>query len=159
MSKWEFSKISENILEKVKQNNFYFGLFLHKNTTYGYDWVTKLIEIETGEICSSSSPKCHIPNQLKIQVWDKYIGKDTAIAKCYCCRKTEIRSRTFTAGHVLSEKDGGKTTVENLRPICSICNLSMKTMHMRDYIEKCFPENISKFDKNKAPLLKAKWFR
>ena len=53
-----------------------------------------------------------------------------------CCKKTTISSTQFHCGHVLSVKNGGLTTIENLRPICTKCNQSMQTMNMIDYVKK-----------------------
>jgi len=77
-----------------------------------------------------------IPAAIKTLVWNKYIGEKVAEAKCMCCRVTTISMRHFHCGHVLSEKYGGGTTVDNLRPICQPCNQSMACMNMADYISK-----------------------
>jgi 5-methylcytosine-specific restriction endonuclease McrA len=80
--------------------------------------------------------KRKIPKRIKTKVWNKYIpnGKESRIGKCYCCRITEIYSDDHHCGHVVSEKDGGKEIIENLRPICSSCNSSMGTQNMIDFI-------------------------
>ncbi|NDG68463.1 MAG: hypothetical protein EB135_03170, partial [Proteobacteria bacterium] len=41
----------------------------------------------------------------------------------------------FECGHIIAEAKGGETSLENLRPICSTCNKSMKTINMNDYIK------------------------
>ena len=41
---------------------------------------------------------------------------------------------TWHAGHIISESNGGKTDVNNLRPICKNCNLSMGKKNWTDYI-------------------------
>ena len=40
----------------------------------------------------------------------------------------------FECGHVKAKTNGGKNSVENLRPICGICNKSMGTNHMYDFM-------------------------
>ena len=45
----------------------------------------------------------------------------------------EISQMNFICGHVVSEFNGGKITIENLRPICVSCNLSMGTMDMNKF--------------------------
>jgi hypothetical protein len=82
--------------------------------------------------------KTPIPSALRTQVWDRYIGEEVGRCKCYCCRTNFITQRKFEAGHVLSEKKGGPTTIENLRPICSGCNKSMGAMHMADYCKQYY---------------------
>jgi hypothetical protein len=77
-----------------------------------------------------------IPAAIKTLVWNKYVGEKVAEAKCMCCRVSSISMRHFHCGHILSEKYGGGTTIDNLRPICANCNLSMNTMNMADFISK-----------------------
>lgn len=85
---------------------------------------------------SKPKKKEPIPAAIKTLVWNKYIGDKVAEAKCMCCRVTSISMRHFIAGHILSEKYGGGVTVDNLRPICSNCNLSMGSNNMADFISK-----------------------
>lgn len=42
----------------------------------------------------------------------------------------------FHAGHIISDKDKGKVELENLRPLCSKCNLSMGSENMFEFISK-----------------------
>ena len=78
-----------------------------------------------------------IPKTLKINVWNHYIGNEVGSAKCMCCQECEIIQGHFEAGHVISERDGGGTTIENLRPICSLCNKSMGSKHMLEFMREC----------------------
>lgn len=82
--------------------------------------------------------KKSIPKSLKKVVWDTYIGKEKGISPCLCCNHEEIRQIDFHCGHIVSESDGGATCVENLRPICAQCNLSMGKMNMNDFKNKFF---------------------
>lgn len=75
-------------------------------------------------------PKKSIPKILKDLTWQKWIGDDIAKAKCMCCGINDIKMNSFHCGHVLAEADGGPTTVDNLRPVCATCNLSMRTQNM-----------------------------
>lgn len=43
---------------------------------------------------------------------------------------------SFHCGHVISEKNNGEITVDNLRPICQNCNSSMGTTDMDEFISK-----------------------
>lgn len=70
-------------------------------------------------------PKQKISKVLKMQVWDKYVGKSVASILCPNCNIIEIRMDAFEAGHVQPESKGGLATVENLRPICNTCNKSI----------------------------------
>ena len=90
---------------------------------------------------------------MRDQVWDVNNGKKNGVGPCFVC-KTEIDSKKFVCGHVLAESNGGETTLENLRPICSDCNLGMSTMHMKEYMIKAgkykgeFENNNSNNDDN-----------
>lgn len=79
--------------------------------------------------------KNKIPVIVRHAVWDKYFY-GLSIGKCTCCNITPISLVNFDCGHIVSEKDGGKITLDNLRPICRPCNLSMKTKNMNNFIEE-----------------------
>ena len=76
--------------------------------------------------------KCIIPKALREQVWIKYFGKKYK-HKCYIfwC-KNDISVFDFQVGHNIPESKGGETVLENLRPICSRCNLSMSNTYTID---------------------------
>jgi 5-methylcytosine-specific restriction endonuclease McrA len=82
-----------------------------------------------------------IPGTVKTDVWHTYIGNDKGEGDCYCCKKKVITMRNFEAGHVISDRDGGQPTVDNLRPICRECNGSMGSQHMENFIQKYYPNN------------------
>ena len=81
-------------------------------------------------------PKKTIPKILKDLTWAKWIGDHIAKTKCLCCGVNDIKMNSFHCGHVIAEADGGPTTVENLRPICATCNLSMRTQNMVKFKEQ-----------------------
>lgn len=66
-----------------------------------------------------------IPRALREQVWLKTFGR-VYQHKCHIswCRNT-ITVFDFHMGHDIPESKGGETTITNLKPICSRCNLSM----------------------------------
>ena len=66
-----------------------------------------------------------IPKAVKEQLWLRDMGKEFQ-GKCmtsWC--KNIISLFDFQCGHNIPESKGGKTTLENLVPICSRCNTSM----------------------------------
>ena len=81
-------------------------------------------------------PKKTIPKILKDLTWSKWVGDNVAKTKCLCCGVNDIKMNSFHCGHVVAEADGGPTTVENLRPICATCNLSMRTQNMVKFKEQ-----------------------
>lgn len=96
-----------------------------------------------------------IPKSLKILVWDKNIGKEKGIGECDVC-KSDIDSKNFECGHIISVKDGGETNIENLLPICSSCNKSMGTQNLHDFKEKYFQgmnkKNTIQKESKKTPV-------
>lgn len=98
-----------------------------------------------------------IPQAIRNAVWNKYAGSDVAKCLCYTGCGETISRANFECGHVLAEAHGGPVNVENLRPICSLCNKSMGTMCMLDFIlvyklkspqdktldVECDPEDVS----------------
>jgi hypothetical protein len=80
--------------------------------------------------------KKSIPLSLKALVWNKYIGEEKGIGYCQCCRKNIIKQISFHCGHIISEKNGGSTTLNNLIPLCQTCNLSMGKQNMNDFVKK-----------------------
>ena len=80
--------------------------------------------------------KRKIDFRVRQNVWNKYIGESIAKSKCYCCKMTDISMFNFNCGHVISVHDGGTIDIENLRPICQTCNLSMGTQNMFEYIKE-----------------------
>ena len=85
--------------------------------------------------------KKSIPKSLKKQTWDKWVGPSIGAAKCLCCNHEEIRQIEFHCGHIIAEVNGGSTTVDNLRPICAQCNLSMGSMNLLEFKKKYFLTN------------------
>jgi hypothetical protein len=65
-------------------------------------------------------------------VWNTYFKTIDAI--CTCCNHEKISRGNFQCGHIISEKHGGTLNISNLKPICALCNTSMGTMNMNDFI-------------------------
>jgi hypothetical protein len=79
-----------------------------------------------------------IPKSIKEKVWYTYMGKQRTEGICPCCLSEPIKIMHFHAGHVISEANGGKATLDNLRPICGRCNLQMGAMNMNEYMMKFY---------------------
>lgn len=73
--------------------------------------------------------KTKIPKALREQVWLKHIGKkfESKCKTAWCKNKMSVFD--FQCGHDVPESHGGETSVENLVPICSRCNLSMSNTY------------------------------
>ena len=71
------------------------------------------------------SKKKKITPKLRILVWKKEFG-DENMGKCPLCNviiNNDING--FHCSHIISEFNGGETILENLRPLCSTCNIKM----------------------------------
>jgi hypothetical protein len=82
-----------------------------------------------------SKPKKSISASLRQKVWNQYIGLSVGETLCKCCNTNIISQLRFHCGHVIAEACGGETTIENLRPICEKCNLSMGTQNLNDFAQ------------------------
>ena len=80
--------------------------------------------------------KQSIPKNVRIIVWNHYIGDDIIKHRCLCCKKVLISNTNFEVGHVISEKNGGTHEINNLRPICFACNHSMGAENMIEFVVK-----------------------
>lgn len=94
--------------------------------------------VKTKASVTTINKKKQIPKALKKLVWDTWVGSNVGCTKCLCCNHEKIRQIEFHCGHIVSESTGGKIMVNNLRPICAQCNLSMGTMNMNEFKDKYF---------------------
>ena len=96
----------------------------------------RLDEEKKKEKEEAKKKKQSIPKNVRIIVWNHYIGEDLIKHRCLCCKKVLIANTNFEVGHVISEKNGGTHEINNLRPICFACNHSMGTENMIDFVVK-----------------------
>ena len=73
-----------------------------------------------------------IPKALKNEVWDNSIGREKGVGHCYCCSK-EIDSKHFECGHIVAVSNGGTNAIQNLKPVCSLCNKSMGSKNLEEF--------------------------
>lgn len=86
-------------------------------------------------IKKTKKPKVKIPATLRNSVWNVYIGKNKE-GLCFCCNTEPITTGNFECGHIVAEVNNGELTLQNLRPICSLCNKSMSTKNMEIFMNK-----------------------
>ena len=69
--------------------------------------------------------KEQIPKRIRELVWTTYNG-EVFTSKCYVSWCTNnINVFSFQTGHDIPESKGGTLDIDNLKPICGSCNLSM----------------------------------
>jgi 5-methylcytosine-specific restriction endonuclease McrA len=76
-----------------------------------------------------------IPVAVKNTLWSLYFENNIQ-GNCQCCKTENISKNNFDCGHIISEKNGGKVELENLKPICRACNSSMSTNNMNEFMIK-----------------------
>ena len=92
--------------------------------------------------------KKKIPKALAEQVWITAMGHrfDAKCRVSWCTNRINVFD--YECGHNVPESKGGKTTLDNLVPICARCNRSMGDMYTID-------EWVRKF----APPIRSQWAR
>ena len=97
--------------------------------------VLPIAQISEAPPIKKRTKKEKIPATLKNILWHKYF--DTSLTGvCQCCKVETISKAIFDAGHVISEKNGGQVILENLKPICKLCNSSMGKTNMDEFMKK-----------------------
>ena len=78
----------------------------------------------------------NISKALRSAVFGRYqLSFDQAY--CYVGCGGKLDPFNFECGHVSSCKEGGETTLDNLRPICERCNRSMGAKNMYLFVKEC----------------------
>lgn len=114
---------NQTILNTLSKNNcLYLGMIPNQ-------WINHLVQIP------ENNYEDNITQSFRNTLWIKYCG-ETYKTKCLCCNSNEISVHNFECGHILSKKNGGLISIENIVPICSFCNRSMGSTHMFKYMEK-----------------------
>ena len=80
-----------------------------------------------------TSLRPNIPKNIRTEIWEKQHGKECYTGYCYCCLE-KLLIDNYEAGHIKPYFHGGSDTVDNLKPICKSCNISMTTLHMYEYM-------------------------
>lgn len=76
-----------------------------------------------------------IPATVRNTIWKLHVGNKTE-TKCFCCSVEPITKGNFDCGHIISDSEGGKIKLDNLRPICGLCNKSMGTQDMMEFMKE-----------------------
>ncbi len=88
--------------------------------------------------------KDKIPKALREQVWIQTIGnKFTSKCPVKWC-KNKITPFDFHVGHNIPETKGGTLDINNLKALCSRCNLSMNSQYTIDEWQKISQPKKSK---------------
>ena len=84
-------------------------------------------------------PRRKLDGGERCTLWEKYCG-EIYNGHCFCCNKANITPFNFHCGHVEAHSNGGSDTLDNFRPLCVNCNLSMRAQNMEQYMKMKYPE-------------------
>jgi hypothetical protein len=136
------TKYNDKCIEKVEKLSDKHVLYLCNDIEdniwlYNTDWINEFIEHrnKTNDVLLNKRKKIS-PKERKM-VWQKDFN-DTEKGICKVCNKIEININTFHCGHIISHKNGGETSFENLKPICVVCNNKMGSMNLYEYMKNIF---------------------
>ena len=154
----EFQKKYEKRINKFKDDQEFIDWFEIENQEHGIYLRSRndekienaIMKIDSMEGRLRSSKKFYlgtyflknitsnVSNSLKKKLWNQWklsLNNTEELVLCPCCESEYIAGYDFHAGHKISFKNGGSTSLDNLIPLCSSCNLSMGTMNYEDYKE------------------------
>lgn len=114
---------NNNLLNIIKEEDcLYFGML----PTEWYLYLDELPDVISEDKISQS---------LRQKVWTKHSNNLLEI-KCLCCNLNIINAFTFECGHIIAKSKDGKCNINNLVPICGLCNKSMSNIDMDIFMEK-----------------------
>ena len=103
---------------------------------YCYECNKKSNDTSDVSVCSDTIYKKEtIPKTVRNCVWLNYFQMERE-GKCKCCLRETISISNFHCGHIKAEANGGTTTLDNLKPICMLCNCSTQKQDMHEFIKK-----------------------
>ena len=123
---------AEKCEQKCPERPLYLGVFRK------FEWVDRiLLKVTTPN--SMYLQMKHVPFNFRMkikkpmrrEVWKKR-NQESITGHCYACHKV-LHYDAFECGHVVSVFYGGATTVNNLEPICRLCNADMGIEHLDDF--------------------------
>lgn len=88
-----------------------------------------------GNCLKKTQSKNRIPYSLRESVWIKYNGNKLK-GVCYSCGRKINKNDKWHCSHVISYAKGGKNVIDNLRPCCQYCNLSMGNQNLYTFIKE-----------------------
>ena len=137
--KWNIKhayELKHKCIEKSLKTNkpLLLGMYDH------FEWIDLLVRCREEHLDFKKVPhyplnyRERISKPLRRRVWEKRNGKSLE-GKCYCC-KEDVGYDAFECGHIQPVFYGGSTTVDNLEPICKICNRDMGTENLEVFVRK-----------------------
>jgi hypothetical protein len=124
--KWGIKDITKYI-GKINDlpNRCYLGL-------YKTEWIDILVDCPPDKYDQIEhlleGHRTPISKLLRKEVWNSRLMD----GECYCCTQP-ITFDNFECGHIVAVSKGGRTTLDNLKPICRPCNMDMRNTNLEEY--------------------------
>jgi len=101
------------------------------------------VEIVTsaGIIVGNIIKRKAIPKAVKSTLWNIHFTENNAKGECKVCSK-EIKMTDFDAGHIIAVTNGGSDNLDNLMPVCSLCNKSMGVQNLNEFKKLYFEKEL-----------------
>ena len=112
-----------------------FGTWTEDVTKFVAEWCPRKTAPQQ-PVAEPKPKRKNLTKKMKQLVWDTYAGQGVGAAKCCCCHSAQITPFEFECGHIVAVAKGGTNVLPNLRPVCSLCNKSMGTTNMRDFVQE-----------------------
>ena len=136
------TKYNQKCIDKVEKLNEKHVLYICNDIDddiwlNNKDWIQEFCDIKLKCNQSDNLKRKKLSMKERKLVWEKDF-KETEKGICKVCNEIEISIHTFQCGHIISHKNGGKTTIENLKPICIKCNNKMSSTNLYEYMKNIY---------------------
>ena len=91
---------------------------------------------QTNHEKSNKYSKENLSRNVFVMLYGLIFFNDSRVGMCQCCLREQITIGNFHAGHIIAHANGGLTTLDNLTPICMLCNTSMGPYDLNEFIKK-----------------------
>jgi len=129
----------KNMLDKMEELNNSISNQLQETNNDLYQIAKKKQGFYLGYIFMKSENEVKrkkIPATVRHKLWRIYF-QEYMNGKCYVCN-CDVNIENYHAGHIISVKNGGVNNIDNLKVVCSLCNLSMNTQNLEEFKTKYF---------------------
>lgn len=82
---------------------------------------------------STNKPNVVVYKKVQELTYKKHYGIPRI--KCFCCRDETITPFNYVGGHIIARVHGGKYVIDNIKPICNLCNGSMGVRNMYEFMK------------------------
>lgn len=143
--KWEdwgikdWNALEERCRYKSPTKPLFLGIYTN------FEWLYRLVYSIENQTDYSDMQHTTMTHRHKItkgkrrQVWAKRNNKKME-APCFVCTQN-IDYDSFECGHIDAIFWGGNNDINNMEPICGVCNRDMGIENLYEYKNKMFPEN------------------